>query len=477
MTANRPLVERLTQFIQQRPVSFHVPGHKYGQLSELPPILKDALTYDVTELNGLDDLHEPEEVIKEAEQLLAKVYKAETSFFLVNGSTVGNLAMIYATCTNGDTVIVQRNAHKSIFNAIELVGAIPVFLTPEWDPQTNTSGIVSRETIRQALEKYPQCKAVILTYPTYYGITGDILQQTIQLCHDHHIPVLIDEAHGAHFIAGESFPTSAITLGADVVVHSAHKTLPAMTMASFLHVNSTLVSSEKVKKYLTMLQSSSPSYILMASLDDARSYIESYTEEDEQYFLQMREELIERLATIQGLHLITTDDPLKLLLRVNNYTGFQLLEALEAQQIYGELADPYQVLFVLPLLKKGQALEVKAVYEQIQRAVQVLILEKEETVISPIQLPMNQMTQLHYGAKELEKLSTIWCSFENSVGKVSAEMITPYPPGIPLLMAGEKITEATIETIQLLIAVQARFHGNIELKEQKILVIDDKNGE
>src|SRR5699024_3951046 len=153
MYTNRPLVQQLMQFIHQQPTSFHVPGHKYGQLSGLPPQLKQALAYDVTELTGLDDLHEPEEVLKEAQQLLAQTYRTNESFFLVNGSTVGNLAMIYATCKKGDTIIVQRNAHKSIFHAIELVEAKPVFVAPTWNEQMKAAGNVSRETIEQALQQ------------------------------------------------------------------------------------------------------------------------------------------------------------------------------------------------------------------------------------------------------------------------------------------------------------------------------------
>lgn len=277
---NRPLVQRLVEFKQEKPVSFHVPGHKYGELSGLPQSLRSALSFDFTELSGLDDLHQPEDVIAKAQDKLMKLYNTDASFFLVNGSTVGNLAMIYATCRAGDTVIVQRNAHKSVFNALELVDARPVLIAPNWDEETASASTVSAGQVRQALEQYPNAKAVILTYPTYYGTTGEDLKEIIAMCHKQDVPVLVDEAHGAHFVIGNPFPTSALALGADVVVHSAHKTLPAMTMASFLHVKSTFVSKERISKYLQMLQSSSPSYLLMASLDDARAYAESFTRED-----------------------------------------------------------------------------------------------------------------------------------------------------------------------------------------------------
>ena len=169
---------------------------------------------------------------------MATIYASDRSFFLVNGSTVGNLAMVYATCRAGDTIIVQRNAHKSVFHAIELTGAKPVYVSPDWDHVTKAAGVLTVEKMSKALKAYPDAKAVILTYPTYYGTTGTELEEIIELCHSYGIPVLVDEAHGAHFVVGDPFPNSALELGADVVVHSAHKTLPAMTMASFLHVRS-----------------------------------------------------------------------------------------------------------------------------------------------------------------------------------------------------------------------------------------------
>ncbi len=279
----KPIIEGLERFRQQQNISFHVPGHKHGELSHLPQAFKDVMRYDVTELSGLDDLHYPEEMIGEAENLLAKTYGAMKSFFLVGGSTVGNLAMIYATCQAGDTIIVQRNAHKSIFHAIELVGAKPIFVSPQWDERTLTATYVTYRDLKEAVESYSKAKAVVLTYPTYYGMTSSDIQQQIAYCQEKGIPVLVDEAHGAHFHACTLFQPSALSFGADIVVQSAHKTLPAMTMASFMHVNSQLIDADRIHYYLRMLQSSSPSYLLLASLDDARHYVQTYMESDGAY--------------------------------------------------------------------------------------------------------------------------------------------------------------------------------------------------
>ena len=260
-----PLFDQLMKHHEGNPISFHVPGHKYGQVfpEKGRNYFSDILKMDATEITGLDDLHSAEGVILEAEKLLADLYRTQRSFFLVNGSTVGNLAMTLSTIKEDEIVLVQRNSHKSIMNGIKLANARPVFISPEYDLDYRVAGGLSYESVKSALIQYPNARAIILTYPNYYGMTVD-LKSIIDLAHAHNIPVLVDEAHGVHFIAGDYFPPSAVELGADIVVQSAHKTLPAMTMGAFLHYQSRLVSSSNLQFYLQALQSSSPSYPLMA---------------------------------------------------------------------------------------------------------------------------------------------------------------------------------------------------------------------
>ena len=471
---NRPLIEALTKFKEANPISFHVPGHKGGILSGLPTELRMALQYDFTELEGLDDLHEPSGVIEEAQQKLSLLYGSDQSFFLVNGSTVGNLAMVYAACRAGETVIVQRNAHKSIFHAIELTGARPVFVSPVWDVTTKTAGGVTAAQVGEALKAYPGAKAVILTYPTYYGLTGTELEETINLCHTYGVPVLVDEAHGAHFVVGEPFPRSALEMGADVVVHSAHKTLPAMTMASFLHVRSDFIAAEKVARYLGMLQSSSPSYLLMASLDDARAYAESYNEEDKKVFVEWRVSFIKRLKLIPRLRAFETDDPLKLILRIEGYSGFDLQKKLEAEGIYSEIADPYQVLFVLPLLKVGSIYPFDEVYEKIKTA--VTCLDGVDKIISTIeaQLLGEGLSRLAYTSEEVANMEVEWIPYVDSLGRVAAASVIPYPPGIPLLIAGEIVKDEHVQTLGKLLQMGAKFQGEIRINEKQIVVVKNR---
>ncbi|TYS13634.1 aminotransferase class I/II-fold pyridoxal phosphate-dependent enzyme [Rossellomorea vietnamensis] len=456
-----PLVEALQRHIQKGSVSFHVPGHKNGSLVEGQ--VSKAWEYDVTELAGLDDLHAPEDAIREAQELLTEHYQSEKSYFLVNGSTVGNLAMILGVCNEGDVVFVQRNCHKSILNGLQLANVKPVFLHPEFDEQTAVSSGISQATLIQALKLYPNAKALILTYPTYYGTVYDI-KSLIELAHGHEINVLVDEAHGAHFSCGAPFPSSSLGWGADVVVQSAHKTLPAMTMGSFLHIGTDGIEHKRIEHYLGMLQSSSPSYPIMGSLDYARQYIASYSVEDIDFFRDKRNNFIKGLRGA-GYEIIESADPLKLLVRLQGFSGYELQEELENRSVFAELADPYQVLFILPLIKKGMTfpfekalLSMKAI-EPSEGIPELILLEKQQKI-----------TALRHSFKEMEKKEKGWAAVDEAVGKTAAEVLIPYPPGIPLFYPGEEILEESISELKRLMKLGAKFQGGQKLDEGKISI-------
>src|SRR5690606_26013633 len=210
--------------------------------------------------------------IFQAELLLANLYKVKRSFFLINGSTVGNLAMILSSFREGDCVSVQKNSHKSIMNGLILAGVKPIFISPEYDEDMQTAGGILVDDIINALEQFQNIKGIILTYPNYYGKTYN-LKQIIQIAHKKQIPVLIDNAHAPHYILGVPFPHSQVSLVADIVVYSAHNILPAMTIGLFLHFNSELLNIDRLISFLQILLSSSPTYPFLASLDLARSYL------------------------------------------------------------------------------------------------------------------------------------------------------------------------------------------------------------
>ncbi len=470
-----PLYTALVNHAEGHHYSFHVPGHHNGDVffDEAKTFFETILKVDLTELTGLDDLHEPSGVIKEAQDLVSRLYGAEESFFLVNGSTVGNLAMILAVCQPGDTILVQRNCHKSVFHAIELSGAHPVFLTPEIDEAMAVPTHILYETAKDAISQYPHAKGIVLTYPNYYGHAVD-LKPIIEEAHQHDIPVLIDEAHGAHFVLGHPFPQSSLKAGADVVVQSAHKTLPAMTMGSYLHMNSGRINRDRLAYYLSVLQSSSPSYPIMASLDLARAYAEDIlktnrTADIEKELLNMRDVF----SQINGAEIVEPadagiqQDPLKLSVRsAYGHSGFELKSIFEANGIHPELADERQVLLVLPL--EGKNKPAPELISTIGKKIKDTAVQHDHP--AGIGIPSEKVTALPYRKSKLSAFKKEAVPFAEAAGRISAEPVIPYPPGIPLIMADERITKETISRLTGLIDLNVHIQGSNQLKQKQLTV-------
>ncbi|MEA3320005.1 MAG: aminotransferase class I/II-fold pyridoxal phosphate-dependent enzyme [Bacillota bacterium] len=470
-----PLFSGLRRHWEGSPLSGHVPGHKYGTVfpEEARDYYKDILKLDATEITGLDDLHDPEGMIDEAQRLACDLYGSDETFFLVNGSTVGNLAMILATCSRGSKVLVQRNCHKSILNGLELAGVDPVFLPCDVDENLGVAVSVDLPYLYKALETIDGITAVVLTNPNYYGVAVD-LEDIIRAIHCHGIPVLVDEAHGAHFLLGTPFPKSALSCGADVVVHSAHKTLPAMTMGSWLHIQGNRVKKERVTHYLKMLQSSSPSYPLMASLDLARYYLASLSLQEKQAIVEGIKEIHQELKKVKEIEVVTPSDsrslvdPLKLTLRsTKGMSGFELSSLLEKEGLYVELADPNNVLIIMPLAVNEKK------HDMIERIVRAVSKEtdggqkKEQITLPPFPAEISELS-IPFG--EQTDYQRVKCPIEEAIGETAAEAIVPYPPGIPLLFNGEKITSSTVEYIKALQQIGARFQASEAFKSNYIYI-------
>ncbi|WP_188383889.1 aminotransferase class I/II-fold pyridoxal phosphate-dependent enzyme [Ornithinibacillus halotolerans] len=445
-----PLFNELVKFSNQDPISFHVPGHKNGEIfiRKAKEYFHSILSIDLTEISGLDDLHAPHGIIKNAQDLAADFFGANHTFYLVGGSTVGNLAMILSVCNPGEKVIVQRNSHKSIMNGLELCGAKPIFISPEYNSTQKRYTAPSYETVEQAILDHPDAKALILTYPDYFGNTYNI-ERMIGLAHQHQIPVLVDEAHGVHFVLGNPFPKSALVLGADVVVQSAHKMAPAMTMASFLHINSSLISKEVIGHYLQLLQSSSPSYPLMASLDVARSFLATVTREELVKLIDSSKYVRELFQLGKHWTVLPSDDPLKITLLVHNgLSGYDVASAFEEHSIYPELATDNHVLFVHGLheFKEEKRVEkiIKSLNEEYKYQTNHATIESSKLFKEPVtELAVNYHEMLH-----LQRQTT---RLGEANGMIAAEAVIPYPPGIPVILKGEYITKEQIELLQHLI--------------------------
>lgn len=458
-----PLYTLLCEHASKQPISFHVPGHKYGAVFYEKALFSFSplLHLDVTELSHLDDLHHPTGAIEQAQQLAANLYGVKRTYFLVNGSTAGNLAMIAAACEKNKKVIVQRNCHKSILHALHLVGATPIFISPEFDEDVQVMSFVSFETIFNALREHPDAAALVLTNPNYYGMGID-LTKIIQLAHSYRMPVLVDEAHGAHFVLGEPFPKSAVECGADIVVQSAHKTLPAMTMGSFLHFNSELIDERMLRYFLQVFQTSSPSYPIMASLDLARAYLAQQTREMIDAIIEQIQLFKQELQTIDAIHVVESQHPLirtdllKITLQTRSaYSGYELQQLLERNGIFTELADPYNVLLVYPLAKIKQ---IQAMIERIKCALQSIRSERRNERVR-FTLPKHCQAVSYEWIKGRQ---TKKVPLHDAVGCVCAQMVVPYPPGIPILLIGEIVMKQHIELIQYLKQMGAYFQTDID---------------
>lgn len=471
---DRPLVSALQNHQKNKPVSFHVPGHKNGKV--VPRGMEDftsVLPYDLTELEGLDDLHHPTGPIQEAQRLTAECYGAAESFFLVGGSTVGNLAMIYGMCQPGDVVLVERHSHKSILHAVELAGVKPVYLESHIDEATGIVVGITENKLQQALLEHPDAVAVVLTYPNYYGVC---LQpdQLIQTAKRSGLRVLVDEAHGAHFVLGEPFPTSVLSAGADVVVQSAHKTLPALTMGSYLHVHHHVreEESEQIKRALTIFQSSSPSYLIMASLDSARAYLQSYSEEKLEALMLSIQAIKTGLQDIDQLEVVDwsergyQSDPLKVTIRsACTLNGYQLSTLFHQLGLDVEMADEHHILLVVGL---EPLTHIKQWLDKIAKAlkeVQPTAIRENRLSKRIVQSSVEDTVHIHN--KKRERV-TFW----QAEGRLAAEEVTPYPPGIPLIYPGERIQAELLERIYQLQKAGARFHGGDVVTEGLFVVAD-----
>ncbi|MGF7035711.1 arginine/lysine/ornithine decarboxylase [Paenibacillus mucilaginosus] len=470
-----PLLDQLAAHQRSGAHSFHVPGHKSGALLDPAAMdyYKKILSLDLTEIPGLDDLHHPEEAIQEAQQLAAECFGAEETFFLVGGSTAGNMAMIASSCRRGDLLLVQRDAHKSVLHGLMLAGAQAVFLTPVWDEATGLSHGVHPDTLQEALRRYPEAKGLLITNPSYYGVSGD-LAPLADLLHKQDKLLLVDEAHGAHFGFHAEVPSTGLAAGADAVVQSSHKMLTAMTMGAMLHLQGPNINRSAVKRALAMLQSSSPSYPILGSLDWTRRLMAVSGRERLETVLQAARQFH---AYIQSQTRWTVNaanpdlggrqDPLKIVLSdsTGGLDGFQLKERLEEHGIFAELADPRNVLLALGLgTTQEDATALVAALEHLaeviqdppeHRTIQLPVINRNgwDAVSEPVRLDWEETL---YGGTE----QTILIPVSACAGYRAAQMIVPYPPGIPLLYPGERITREQSHYLTELAKLGCRFHGH-----------------
>lgn len=481
-----PLYETMVAHYFQRNTSFHVPGHKGGK--GVDPFAEDfyekIMGLDLTEIAGLDDLHNPSGPIKEAQDLAAACFGAEETFFLINGSTVGNLAMILSVCARNELLLVQRNVHKSVIHGLMLAGAHVVFLPDQCEPLSGLASGVSINDINIAMDRYPNAKGVFLTNPNYYGMGIDLSNIAVEV-HSRGMILMVDEAHGAHYGLHPRLSSSALSCGADAVVQSTHKMLTSLTMGAMLHLKGNRIDRSLIKQSLAMLQSSSPSYPIMASLDLTRRWMHVNGKYSLEKGLQVIDDFrikfdqLPFLATLQqpcSESNFTSLDPFKFAIHdlTGTLDGFQLKQKLEEAGCFPEMADANRVLLHFSLAT--DVLDMNRLLEALQGICNHISLNQHSPqqfeeyyrsfpYFSKISLPISMGLLQNASEKVTEDVY-----LKEAINRQAAEIVTPYPPGIPILYYGETITRFTVEYLIRLVELGASFQGVADKSLSKIKV-------
>lgn len=480
----------------KKTTSFHMPGHKGGKIH----LLKDMYQLDVTEVEGLDDLHHPTGIIKEANERIKGLYNSGFSTMLVNGSTGGILSAIAGSLAFGSTVLIARNCHKAVYNGVLLNHLDSHYVIPTYLEEYGFFGEVTPEAVLVAFDNLKKSsktfKAVIITSPTYEGIVSDI-HKISEIAHANGAILIVDEAHGAHFIFSSSLPKSAIHSGADIVIQSAHKTLPCLTQTAFLHVSQDAidqqrVSTQHIQKQLAIFQTSSPSYLLMSSMDKGIEYMDRHRESFEGYIQDLlaylrtfessygtwlfnsnsedrhkesKESSNEATTSGKQLSVAKNIDPTRLTFVIKNNltTGWELSHLLRTEDaIQVELSGHNHIVAISTI-----ADDIKDIY-RLGVAIERILCKK--TIQSSLRSPI--MTQIKtVFLNHREQVCSIYDGFnattkkvglKDAIAETSTDFIIPYPPGIPLLVPGERYTQEIIDYIEYLLENGMEVYGIIE---------------
>lgn len=449
-----------------------MPGHKLGK--GIPEeFLEELFCLDVTEIPGTDNLHFPEGAIREALELAARAYGADETFFLVNGSTCGVHAAIMTVCKPGDKLIVGRDCHKSVINGMMLAGVEPVFAAPEYNSRFDITTFIPPSEIEYLLCNNPDCAGVFITRPNYYGICSDV-QEIAAITHRYNKILVVDEAHGAHLGFSSRYPGSALSLGADISIQSAHKTLPALTQGAYLHVKSKRIDTGRLKYNLSILQTTSPSYIIMSFLDIARAVMEAKGK-------KLLDTLLDNISWFKsnienkGLSILSNytidkceTDISRIVINVKGLdrTGFEVEKLLRRENnIQVEMSDMNNIVCISTVAHNMDD------FKMLCSALNGLSAGDKESGFSA-----DIYNREVFEAKQAMSLKDVLYSrgmkigINKAVGKVCRGMITPYPPGIPVICPGEVIQEAAVDYIRRIIDAGGKVNGLGERMDIDVVV-------
>ena len=443
-----PILDALENVIKNPTIPLHIPGHARGE--GVFPKFKDLLGQKIIDLdttdefNGLGKLHPAEGPIAKAQTLTAEAFGSERAFFLINGSTIGNIALALTVAKENKKIIIGRNCHRSVISGLTLAGADPVWAIPDKLENWGIWGAVTAENIESLLDKNPDAGVVWINNPTYEGIVSDV-ESISKVCKQRNVMLLVDEAHGCLWKFNDKFPKPALECGADAVVHSLHKTGGSFSQSSILHIGkNSKINIEEIEANLSMLQSTSPSYMLLASLDAARAFLSSkYGQEKIDKAVKNAEEARKILTSIPGVKCLSSEDafqvdPTKIYIKIDGLSGKRLESLLEMDyNITIEAATDEGILALSNIGNTSE--ELYSFCDAIKKIVKINysdITYLEHIKYMPLNVPEIVCTPRKAYISPKEKILP-----EESIGRVSAEVIAICPPGIPVLVPGERITE------------------------------------
>ena len=476
-----PVFEALQEYRENRIVSFDVPGHKQGKGNpELTDFLgKQCMSVDVNSMKPLDNLCHPVSVIKEAEELMADAFGAAHAFFMVNGTSSAVQAMVMSVCKRGDKILMPRNVHRSSINALIVCGAVPVYVNPGVNKQLGIPLGMSVDSVKKAIEEHPDAKAIIVNNPTYYGVCSN-LREIVHLAHDAGMKVLVDEAHGTHFYFGDYMPLSAMSVGADMAAVSMHKTGGSLTQSSALLLGKD-VSEGYVRQIINLTQTTSASYLLMASLDISRKNLALNGRRIFEWVTDLASYGRSEINKLGGLYafsreLINGDtifdfDPTKISVHTRDIglAGIEVYDILrdkyDIQIEFGDIGNILAIVSVGDKLLNVERLisalyEVKRLYSKDPSG----MLDHE--YIEPVVICSPQ--EAFYSEKKQLPL-------RETLGKICAEFVMCYPPGIPILAPGELITKDALEYIIYAKAKGCNLTGAEDINTEKINIMTENN--
>ena len=477
-----PLFDAIMEYDTKRPAYFRIPGHRYekGINPKWREVVGDKIFgFDLTETPLCDDLHNASGAIKRAEDLASDLWGSDYTHFLVNGSTCGNQVAVMTTAFEGQKICLPRNAHKSALMGLILGGAKPVYITPAIDDVWGLQGGITAEQAEAMFEENPDCKGMMVVSPSYYGVTSNI-KELAEVCHKHNAVLMVDEAHGAHCYFSDKLPGGAIAQGADIAVQSIHKVTGSFTQSSMIHVKSKLVDRSKLEANLHLVQSTSPSYILMTSLDMARHYMATEGPMMINRALELANDARERINNIHGMDCARKDDlegkagiykldetRLTISAARLGITGFELKRMLfEDYNCDVELADYRNILAIVTFANEPEDLGrlVAALANISDRFTNGKPLPKAKPLPKQPDFVITPR-EAYFGNKKRVK----WADCK---GLVMAEYIAPYPPGIPLIYQGERMSDDVWEYLDEVRARKGHVHGPSDVSLETVLVVE-----